>query len=85
MYADIMPVKANRIDITILNKINKKDIVIKLSCLWLENRESKDIEDHKVQFAAIRAHKQTSWIYDHLIQHNYGCPQRFLKRGGAEY
>ena len=39
VYADTMQVKANRIDITILNKINKKGIVIKLICLYMVGKQ----------------------------------------------
>ena len=44
LYADNTHVKANTIDATILDKENKKVLVIEMSCPWVENREEKDVE-----------------------------------------
>ncbi|PFX16735.1 hypothetical protein AWC38_SpisGene18971 [Stylophora pistillata] len=44
LFADTTQVKANRIDATVIDKTNKQVRVIKMSCPWLENRESKDFE-----------------------------------------
>ena len=42
LYADNTHVKANRIDATIVDKENKKVLVIEMSCPWVENSEEKD-------------------------------------------
>ena len=44
LYADNTHVKANRIDATIVDKENKKVLVIEMSCPWVENMEGKDAE-----------------------------------------
>ena len=43
-FADTTQVKAKRLDVTIINKTSKQARVIKKSCPWLKNRESKDFE-----------------------------------------
>ena len=44
LYAENTEVRANRIDARIVNKNEKKVIVIEMSCPWLENRQLKDLE-----------------------------------------
>ena len=44
LFADTTQVKANRIDATVIDKTSKQVRVIEMSCSWLENRESKDLE-----------------------------------------
>ena len=43
-FADTTQVKAKRINATTIDKSSKQARVIKKSCPWLENRESKDFE-----------------------------------------
>ena len=44
LYVENTEVAANRIDARIVDKNEKKVIVIEMSCLWLENRQLKDLE-----------------------------------------
>ena len=44
LYANSTHLKANRIDVTIVDKENKKVSVIEMSCPWLEDKEEKDAE-----------------------------------------
>ena len=43
-YSLTTQVKANRIDAMVIDKTSKQVRVIEMSCPWLENRESKDLE-----------------------------------------
>ena len=44
LYADTTHVRANRIDATIIDKKRKEVKVLEISCPWVENRETKDME-----------------------------------------
>ena len=44
LYAGNPHVKVNRIDTTIVDKENKKVLVIEMSCPWVENKEEKAAE-----------------------------------------
>ncbi|CAH3107667.1 unnamed protein product, partial [Porites lobata] len=44
LFADTTQVKANGIDATVIDKTSKQVRVIEMSCPFLENRESKDLE-----------------------------------------
>ena len=44
LFAGTTQVKANRIDVTVIDKTSEQVRVIEMSCPWLENIESKDFE-----------------------------------------
>ena len=54
LFADTTQVKANRIDATVIDKTSKQVRVIEMSCLWLENRESKDFEKTTTKYSQLR-------------------------------
>ena len=69
LYADTTQLKANRIDITIINKTKKNVIVIKMSCPWLENREAKDIEK-TTKYSQMRLELTHRYPEYKIIQYN---------------
>ena len=44
MFADQTTVSANRIDVTVVDKVKKEVLRIEMTCPWVENREKKSAE-----------------------------------------
>ena len=60
---------ANRIDARIVDKNEKKVIVIEMSCPWLENRQSKDLEKTQ-KYGPLRWELKTQFQGYEVTQHN---------------
>ena len=61
--------EAQRIDITIIDKISNEVIVIEMSLSWLENREAKDIEK-TTKYSQLRLELTKRHFEYKIIQYN---------------
>lgn len=69
LYAENTEVRANRIDARIIDKIEKKVIVIEMSCPWIENRQLKD-EEKTQKYGPLRWELKRQFPGYQIIQHN---------------
>ena len=69
LYAENTEVSANRIDAKIVDKNEKKVIVIEISCSWLENRQLKDLEKTK-KYGPLRWELKRQFQGYEVNQHN---------------
>ena len=69
LYADNMHIKANRIDATIVDKKNKKVLVIEMSCPWVENREEK-VAKKTTKYGALCRELEQRFADHHVTQYS---------------
>ena len=69
LYVENTEVAANRIDARIVDKNEKKVIVIEMSCPWLENRQLKDLEKTQ-KYGPLRWELKRQFQDYKVTQHN---------------
>ena len=69
LYVENTEVAANRIDARIVDKNEKKVIAIEMSCLWLENRQLKDLEKTQ-KYGPLRWELKRQFQDYKVTQHN---------------
>ena len=53
LFAEHLPVRANRVDARFVDRDNKEVMLIEISCPWMDNREQKE-EEKTLKYAPLR-------------------------------